>query len=59
MTEHLHRWLLSRNVGRPGALPLGYLERRDSFGLTFDDDPGSPRSRAYDRGRLFASSHEE
>jgi hypothetical protein len=30
---------------------LGLWECRGDFGLTFDDDPESPKSRAYDRGR--------
>lgn len=33
------------------AFILGAYEFRDSCGLTFDGDPESPRSRAYDRGR--------
>lgn len=49
--NRLHTWLLRRNVGVFGAYLLGRLERGDSFGITFDDDPGSRRSCAYDRGR--------
>ena len=30
---------------------LGFREAGDTFGMTYDDDPESPRSRAYDRGR--------
>lgn len=47
----LHRLLLGRDVGVVGAFILGWLERNDGSGITWDDDPGSPRSRAYDRGR--------
>lgn len=30
---------------------LGYEERDSAFGMTYDDNPESPRSRAYDEGR--------
>lgn len=33
------------------AFLLGLWECRGDVGLTFDDSPDSPRSRAYDRGR--------
>jgi hypothetical protein len=46
-------WLLSREVGRVGAFLLGWIERRDDMGITWDDDPDSPRSRAYDTGRYL------
>lgn len=49
--SRLHNYLLACDVGVVGAFLLGYIERRDGFGITWDDDPGSPRSVAYDRGR--------
>lgn len=47
----VHAWLLRRNVGIIGAYLLGRFERGGGVGITFDNDPWSPRSRAYDRGR--------
>lgn len=47
----LYRRLLARNVGRPGAFVLGWIEADGDAGITFDDDSCSPRSVAYDRGR--------
>lgn len=32
---------------------LGLRECRGNFGMTYDNDPESPRSRAYDRGRYL------
>jgi hypothetical protein len=29
----------------------GYDEANNAFGMTYDDDPASPRSVAYDEGR--------
>lgn len=34
-----------------GPFILGAREANGSVGMTYDDDPESPRSRAYDRGR--------
>ncbi len=33
------------------AWQRGYDEALDAFGMTYDDDPESPRSIAYDNGR--------
>lgn len=33
------------------AYQLGYEEGLSDFGMTYDDDPDSPQSRAYDAGR--------
>lgn len=33
------------------AFAKGVMESNSSFGVTYDDDSESPRSRAYDRGR--------
>lgn len=35
------------------AFFLGMQECRSDCGMTYDDDPESPRSRAYDRGRAL------
>lgn len=32
---------------------LGLRECAGEVGMTYDDDPNSPRSRAYDTGRTF------
>ena len=32
---------------------LGLVECRGDVGMTYDGNPGSPRSRAYDRGRAL------
>lgn len=32
---------------------LGVAEAHSAFGMTYDDDPESPRSRAYDLGRNY------
>lgn len=44
-----------RRIGRVRCFLLGVVEARSSFGMTFDDDPWSPRSRAYDRGRALGA----
>lgn len=51
--NRLHDFLLNRNVSVVGAFLLGFVERHDGFGITWDDDAGSPRSVAYDRGRYL------
>lgn len=38
-------------IGRVRVFAMGWREAFDSFGMTFDDDPDSPLSVAYDRGR--------
>ena len=40
-------------VGIVRAFILGVMERGSSFGMTYDKDPCSPRSVAYDNGRNF------
>ena len=46
---------LARNVARhPRIAALGAREYTDSTGRTYDGDPDSPRSRAYDSGRELA-----
>lgn len=35
------------------AFLLGLYECRDDIGMTYDDDPHSPLSRAYDAGRVM------
>lgn len=32
---------------------LGFREGKGTIGMTYDDDPESPRSRAYDLGRTI------
>lgn len=39
---------------RLAAFLLGVWEAGGNVGMTYDDDPGSPRSRAYDTGRDWA-----
>ena len=39
-------WIAGREDGRDGT----------SFGMTYDNDPESPRSVAYDNGRTFGES---
>ena len=38
------------------AWNLGREESGDAFGMTYDNDPESPRSVAYDNGRTFGES---
>lgn len=40
-------------VRHPRIAAQGYREGWSGFGLTFDDDPESPRSVAYDVGRTL------
>ena len=35
------------------AFILGFREGTGNVGMTYDDDPWSPRSRAYDYGRYL------
>lgn len=35
------------------AFLLGFCEGRGDAGMTYDNDPESPRSRAYDHGRTM------
>lgn len=35
------------------AFVLGFRECAEAWGMTYDDDPDSPRSRAYDHGRTW------
>jgi hypothetical protein len=43
-------------VMHPAEFALGYDEGLDSMGMTYDDDPGSDRSVAYDLGRSLRES---
>lgn len=36
---------------------LGVVEANDSVGMTYDDDPDSPRSAAYDMGRTLGEHY--
>lgn len=36
---------------------LGVTEANDSVGMTYDDDPDSPRSTAYDMGRTLGEHY--
>lgn len=38
-------------AAHPEEFMLGYEESEDAFGMTYDDDPMSDRSMAYDFGR--------
>lgn len=38
-------------ISHPFVFALGAREFLSSFGMTYDNDPESPRSRSYDRGR--------
>lgn len=40
-----------RGDNRRGPWLLGFLESAGCIGMTYDDDPESPRSVAYDEGR--------
>lgn len=40
-------------LGRLKAFVLGFREGDGDVGMTYDNDPESPRSRAYDRGRTL------
>lgn len=42
----------------PFEFKLGYEEGLESMGVTYDDDPGSPRSVAYDLGRSLRQGME-
>lgn len=43
----LHRYA----IRFPRIFALGWAESADGCGMTYDDDPSSPRSSAYDLGR--------
>jgi hypothetical protein len=45
-----YRFVLARFL-HPRIYRLGIKEAHHSFGMTYDDDPWSPRSVAYDLGR--------
>ena len=40
-------------LARVAAFWLGFRESRGDAGMTYDSDPGSARSRAYDAGRAI------
>jgi hypothetical protein len=44
-------WLARYALRHPRIFALGFSEARTSSGLTFDNDPWSARSTAYDLGR--------
>ena len=44
------RLILQLIVAHPEEFVLGYQETDSGFGMTYDDDPESPRSQAYDIG---------
>lgn len=44
------RFVLAR-IMHPRIYRLGISEAHSSLGMTYDDDPESPRSVAYDLGR--------
>jgi len=46
-----HPYLLSKMTRHPAVAFLGFREGRGDAGLTYDNDPGSDRSLAYDAGR--------
>lgn len=48
--RHLIRLIIAA-LRHPIIALRGLREFRDGSGLTFDDDPTSPRSTAYDSGR--------
>jgi hypothetical protein len=52
MIRYLARWLPALLL-HPRVALLGYREGLDSMGMTYDDDPESPRSTAYDVGRTL------
>ncbi len=50
MIRYLFRWLPAA-LRHPTVAWLGFREGRGDLGMTYDDDPESPRSVAYDVGR--------
>lgn len=42
---------LTAIMSYPAEFELGFDEGLDGMGMTYDDDPTSPRSTAYDLGR--------
>lgn len=46
-----HPRLLGPALAHPALVAQGWREAHSSSGVTFDDDPDSPRSVAYDVGR--------
>lgn len=46
-----HPRLILRALRHPRIFVLGFSEGRGDLGMTYDDDPSSPRSEAYDAGR--------
>lgn len=47
-------WLLGNVARYPMIGLLGVKEFKSSVGMTYDNDPTSPRSGAYDSGRELA-----
>lgn len=46
-----HPRLILRALRHPRTFARGFAEGRGDVGMTYDDDPTSPRSEAYDTGR--------
>lgn len=46
-----HPRLIGRAIRYPRIFALGWREALTSNGMTYDNDPSSPRSEAYDVGR--------
>jgi hypothetical protein len=46
-----HPRLLLVVLHHPRIFALGFREATSSDGVTYDDDPSSPRSESYDTGR--------
>jgi hypothetical protein len=44
-------WLIRHALRHPRIFLLGFREGSGDAGMTYDDDPWSPRSMAYDCGR--------
>lgn len=45
-------------IAHPAEFSLGYEEGLGAFGMTYDDDPFSDRSVAYDHGRSLRQGME-
>lgn len=52
MFRYALRWLPAA-LRHPRIALLGFREGRGEMGMTYDDDPCSPRSVAYDVGRTI------
>lgn len=52
MFRYMIRWLPAA-LRHPAIALLGFREGNGDVGMTYDDDPESPRSVAYDVGRTL------